>query len=131
MNERLQEWLLNALNAVGNTAGQAVDFLKGEFPEFVKEYILYAIVWNWSMSILGFIWLLILFSVFFVIIYKDIIKGILVHREGRGFPSLATFFVGMLLSIPGWAGIGHLDAAIQATWAPRVFLFNEAKQLVK
>lgn len=122
MNEQLQAWLVATLERLTTVTGQVYDFAAGELPLFVKEFLLFHIVWSWFMTSVGLIGLLtIIFTV-------GKLKRMAIANNWDAvdlITGLYICYVGILGGISLLIFMVNLYWALMVTFAPRVYLVHE------
>lgn len=131
MNEDLKKKLLGSLDVIQKGIEGVWDFSKQEIPQVVKEFLAY----NFYSSLIWTIfWIVVITLVIFgfYLVSKSCIKAS-GNDDEKKFASVAwpTCICIIVCIIPSCAGLKHADDALKIKIAPRVYLLEQVKDMIK
>ena len=126
MGEALEKALLEMLESVTKTTGQAIDFLSGEIPKLVLEILKFH---AWEASIyLSFQLLIFFFGIYIAVkIHKNIGK----QYWSDEFPFILLQCIPAVMSLILLPAIDNIIRLVKIIVAPRLYLIEYISELTK
>lgn len=120
MNEQVQGYLAEILRRGISGLDAAGSFLSAELPLFIKEFLLFHMVWNWAI-VMFTLAVIIVWLAFIPVARRNQVEGWMVWAIAGCMPIICavSFF------------FAHLQQAVLVTFAPRYFLMLELAKLLK